>query len=92
MYSLLPHATRQAQMKGFDQTDVLAAANTPTITYPNRKYPGQERHIGGRIVAVCDPTRQVVVTVYENVRETAPRADQTDKRAHKYRRKYEARR
>lgn len=90
MYSLLPHAARQAEAKGFPVTAVLAAANQPTITYPNRRYPGQERHIAGDVVAVVDPTRQVVVTVYSNVRETAPRPDQQDGAAGTYRRRYYA--
>lgn len=77
-YSLHPHAAKQASMKGFDQSAVLAAANSPSHTYPNGRYPGQMRHVKDGIVAVVDPKRRQVVTVYQDQTETALRSDQRD--------------
>lgn len=83
-YSLHPHAAKQANIKGFAHSDVLAAANDPHHTYPNGRYEGQMRHIRNGIVAVVDPSRQQVVTVYQDQKETAPRVDQTDSDARMY--------
>lgn len=83
-FRLSSHAVRQANEKGFPHADVLAAANDPNTTYANGRYPGQMRHIRGGIVAVVDPDKRHVVTVYENVKETALRADQTDADSQRY--------
>lgn len=83
-YSLHPHAAKQASMKGFAHSEVLAAANDPAHTYPNGRYAGQMRHIRNGIVAVVDPLRKQVVTVYEDQRETTLRPDQKDKDAVEY--------
>lgn len=83
-YTLHPHAAKQATMKGFAHSDVLAAANNPAHSYPNGRYEGQMRHIRNGIVAVVDPGRQRVVTVYEDQRETALRPDQKDQDAVAY--------
>ena len=83
-YGLHPHAARQATMKGFDHAAVLRAANDPQHTSDNRRYPGQKRHVRDGIVAVVDPAKGHVVTVYEDQRETAPRADQKDRDAQRY--------
>jgi len=87
MYIIHPHALRQAESKGFSLDAVLEAANHPSVTYANGRYPGQMRHIRGGIVAVVEPLTLTVVTVYENVKETAVRADQTDRDARRYGRK-----
>jgi hypothetical protein len=87
-YRLHPHAARQAQAKGFHPDRVLQAANDPHHTYPNGRYPGQKRHVRDGIVAVVDPGKNEVVTVYEDQRETAPRDDQTDRDAQRYARRY----
>jgi len=84
MYSIHPHAERQAKSKGFTLAAVLEAANNPSISYPSGRFPGQLRRIRDGIVAVCDPMTWVVVTVYENVVETSVRADQTDRDAQRY--------
>ena len=86
-YSLHPHAAKQATMKGFDHNAVLAAANDPAHTYPNGRYQGQMRHIRDGIVAVVDPSRSQVVTVYQDQEKTALRADQKDADARAYGRK-----
>ena len=83
-YSLAPHAAKQATMKGFDHSAVLAAANSPVHTYPNGRFPGQMRHVKDGIVAVVDPSRGHIVTVYQDQKETALRADQQDADAQKY--------
>jgi len=83
-FSLHPHAAKQATMKGLDHAAVLDAANNPHHTYPNGRYPGQIRHIRNGIVAVVDPSRQQVITVYEDQRETALRPDQRDADALRY--------
>ena len=83
-YIIHPHATRAAESKGFSIEDVLAAANNPSITYANGRYPGQMRHIRGGIVAVVEPATSTIVTVYANVKETALRTDQTDRDARRY--------
>ena len=87
-YSLNPHAARQATTKGFDHDSVLAAANNPRHTYENGRYPGQKRHVRDGIVAVVDPARSEVVTVYKDQEQTAPRADQKDGDAKRYARQY----
>ena len=83
-YSLHPHAKRQAETKGFSFEAVLEAANDPTVSYDNGRFPGQLRRIRDGIVAVCDPEKMIVITVYENVKETAPRGDQRDRDALRY--------
>ena len=83
-FSMRTHAMKQADLKGFAHKDVLQAANDPQTTYPNGRYPGQMRHIRNNIVAVVDPSKGHVVTVYENIKETALRPDQTDADAQRY--------
>ena len=84
MFTFSVHAVKQAQAKGMDLAAVRDAAQDPTITYANGRYAGQMRHIKGSIVAVVDPAKQIVVTVYENMTETALRPDQTDRDAMAY--------
>lgn len=83
-FRLLSHAMTQAEAKGFRVEDVLAAAQDPTHTYDNGRFPGQKRHIRGGICAVVDPVRCIVITVYTNVQETALRPDQKDADAKRY--------
>lgn len=83
-YSLTPHAAQQATSKGWSHEEVLAAANDPHTTYDNGRYPGQKRHIRGNLVAVVHPASMTVKTVYQNVKETNVRADQTDADARRY--------
>lgn len=90
-YSLHPHAARQATSKGIAHEDVLAAANAPSHTYENRRFPGQMRHIKDGLVAVVDPSRRQIVTVYKDQEETALRPDQKDSDALAYGRKKNAR-
>jgi len=78
------HAARQAAMKGFDPAAIYRAANFPAITYENGRFPGQWRHIRDGVVAVVDPENSTIITVYQNVIETALRADQTDADALRY--------
>ncbi len=74
------HAAEQAKAKGFSARDTWLAMTQPEITYPSGpKYPGQERRIRGGIVAVVDKATNVAITFYENVVETALRADQIAK-------------
>lgn len=83
-YHLHPHATKQATLKGINPAHVLHAANDPKHTYDNGRYPGQKRHVRDGIVAVVDPARKEVLTVYKDQEETAIRPDQTDKDARRY--------
>lgn len=83
-YRLTPHAASQAFAKGWSTEQVLAAANDPHVTYDNGRYPGQKRHIRDDLVAVVHPESMTVKTVYENVRETEVRPDQTDRDAQRY--------
>lgn len=83
-FTLAGHAAQQAHSKGFHPDDVIAAANDPHVTYDNGRFPGQKRHIRGDIVAVVDPAARKIVTVYQNVKETDLRPDQTDEDAQRY--------
>ena len=83
-YTLSGHAATQARAKGWSEDAILAAANDPQTTYANGRYEGQMRHIRGDVVAVVHPASQKVVTVYQNVRETDLRPDQTDADAQRY--------
>lgn len=83
-YTLHPHAARQATAKGFSHADVLDAANRPSVSYDNGRYPGQKRHIKNGIVAVVEPHTRTVRTVYANVKETDLRPDQKDCDAQRY--------
>lgn len=88
-YRITHHAARQAAVKGFAIDAVIRAAQSPSITYPSgKRHPGQVRHIRDGIVAVVDPVTATVVTVYENVRETALRPDQRDPVALEYGRQW----
>lgn len=87
-FTLSGHAAQQARAKGWAEDDILHAANNPSITYENGRYPGQMRHIHNDIVAVVHPESQKIVTVYRNVTETDLRPDQSDNDA----KRYEARR
>jgi len=84
MYQASAHALVQASQKGFAPAEVLAAADNPQISYDNGRFPGQRRHIRNGLVAVVDPARQIVVTIYEHKVETDVRPDQTDKDALRY--------
>ena len=84
MFRLAHHAEKQSALKGFTKDDGLAAANEPTLTYDNKRRPGQRRHIRGKVCAVVDPGTGLVVTVYENVTATPLRSDQTGKAARRY--------
>jgi hypothetical protein len=78
--SLTRHAVEQAKAKGFSARDTWLAMTDPDVTYPSGpKYPGQIRRIRGNIVAVVDERMNRVITFYENVVETALRADQIAK-------------
>lgn len=71
------HAAEQAKAKGFSARDTWLAMTDPDVTYPSgKKYPGQVRRIRGNIVAVVDEKMNRAITFYENVVETALRADQ----------------
>jgi hypothetical protein len=83
-YKLTYHAQKQAAAKGWTSKDVLLAANEPLHTYPSARVPGQVRHVRGDLVAVVDPAEHRVVTVYQDVVETAVRRDQTDRDAKRY--------
>ena len=83
-YTLSGHAAQQARSKGWTEDDVLRAANDPQTTYANGRYEGQKRHIRGDLVAVVHPESQKVVTIYQNVKETALRPDQSDADALRY--------
>lgn len=83
-FTLSGHAAQQARAKGWSEDDVLHAANNPSITYANGRYPDQMRHIHNDIVAVVHPESRKVVTVYQNVKETDLRPDQSDNDAKRY--------
>lgn len=83
-FTLSGHAAQQARAKGWTEDQVLHAANNPSITYDNGRFPGQKRHIHGDLVAVVHPDSQKVVTVYQNVAETDLRPDQSDEDAKRY--------
>lgn len=83
-YRLTYHAQKQAAAKGWTSEDVLLAANKPLHTYPSGRVPGQVRHVRGDLVAIVDPVEHRVVTVYQDVAETAVRKDQTDADARRY--------
>jgi hypothetical protein len=83
-FRLTFHAQKQAAEKGWTSEDVLLAANEPLHTYPSMRVPGQVRHVRGDLVAVVDPAKQRIVTVYQDVVETAVRRDQTDRDAKRY--------
>lgn len=71
------HAVEQAKAKGFSARETWLAMTDPDVTYPSgSKYPGQVRRIRGHIVAVVDEKTNRCITFYENVVETALRADQ----------------
>lgn len=69
---------------------IMAAANRPTVTYDNGRFPGQRRHVRDGWVAVVAGDR--VVTFYENVVETDVREDQQDPDALAFAAKQRARR
>lgn len=75
------HAAEQAKAKGFSARETWLAMTDPDVTYPSnpKKYPGQVRRIRGHIVAVVDEKMNRAITFYENVVETALRADQIAK-------------
>jgi hypothetical protein len=83
-YRLTYHAQQQAAAKGWSSAQVLEAANRPQHTSPSSRFPGQWRHVRGDIVAVVDPADHRVITVYQDVRETGLRTDQTDLDAQRY--------
>jgi hypothetical protein len=83
-YRLTYHAQQQAAQKGWSSAQVLEAANRPQQTTPSSRFPGQWRHVRGSIVAIVDPADRRVITVYQDVAETALRADQTDRDAKSY--------
>jgi hypothetical protein len=83
-FTLSGHAQQQIRAKGWSEDQVLHAANNPSITYDNGRFPGQKRHIHGDIVAVVHPESQKVITAYRNVEETDLRTDQTDPDAQRY--------
>jgi hypothetical protein len=83
-FTLSGHAAQQARAKGFSEDAVIDAANNHSVRYANGRYPGQFRHIKDDIVAVVHPESRKIVTVYENVRETELRPDQTDHDAKRY--------
>lgn len=84
MYLLTRHASSKVESSGMTIAEILEAANRPTVTYPNGRYPGQVRHIRGDVVTTVDPSTQRVITFYRNVVETDLREDQTDADAKRY--------
>lgn len=74
------HAKTQAQAKGWTAEQVYLAAVDPDVSYPSRNHPGQERRIRDGLVAVVDPVRDAVITVYLHCERTPLRADQRTER------------
>lgn len=74
----------QAALKGYTTEQVVRVIDNPTITYENRRYPGQFRHIRDGLVVCVDPTRRVAITLYADRIETPQRPDQTDHDARKH--------
>lgn len=70
------HAKEQAAAKGWTLDEVFRAHVDPDIAYPSGRFPGQQRHIRDGLVVIVDAARNMAVTVYENVVETALRDDQ----------------
>lgn len=62
-------------MKGWTLHEVFLAQTDPDVSYPSR-HPGQVRRIRGNLVVIVDEAANRVITVYENVVETALRPDQ----------------
>lgn len=77
-FRLCYHAAEQAKKKGVHPDRVLLAANSPSVTYDNRRHLHQRRHIRDGICAVVDPAEGKVVTFYLDVEQTPLRPDQTD--------------
>lgn len=72
------HAKKQAREKGLSMRECDDAVMLPEITYPSLRVKGQERRIRGRVCAVVDAQRGVLVTVYLHNVRTPLRSDQTD--------------
>lgn len=72
------HAKQQAANKGFTLEQVFLAHTDPDICYPSTqsRFPNQQRHVRDGLVVVVDATRNMAVTIYENVVETPLRPDQ----------------
>lgn len=70
------HAKDQAVAKGWSPKAVYLAAVDPDVRYPSRNHPGQVRCIRGDLVAIVDPDRETVITVYLNITRTPRRPDQ----------------
>lgn len=70
------HCKAQAAEKGWTLDEVYKAHIDPDICYPSGRFPGQQRHIRDNLVVIVDAARNIAVTVYENVTETALRPDQ----------------
>ena len=78
--SMTHHALGQLRAKGFSIDDVQAAFDEPDKVYPNGKYAGQYRVVGGKLCLVGKPEGETfnVITVYEDGVLTPPRPEQLD--------------
>lgn len=78
------HVEVKSAAEGITLAEIRTAADYPTITYANGRYPNQMRHIRGDLVTTVDVKSNRIVTFYKNVVETEVRDDQTDKDAQRY--------
>lgn len=81
------HAAEKMTTLGLTPSDIAAAFSEPEVSYPNRRYPGQERRIANGLCITVNVETGVVVTLYVHKIETDLRADQTDRDALAYARR-----
>jgi hypothetical protein len=82
------HAQRVVEEKGFDPEAVQAVWESPLVTYPSGRHPGQHKRIGGGLCLACDDATGRVITVFVDQEITELRPDQKrDRDALKWARK-----
>ena len=80
--TLTHHAATKVRGFGLSPDAVIRATAFPSVRYPSRNHPGQERWIirvpgaSESTALVVDPDKGIVITAYVNTRETPLRPDQ----------------
>lgn len=70
------HALVKITENGWDPKVVHECYNNPTVVYPSRNHPGQERRIGGGMCLAVETATGIVVTAYVHQVATGLRKDQ----------------
>jgi hypothetical protein len=74
--TLTAHAVRTISAKGISPQTVREVWESPDVTYPSHRHPGQHKRVGKGLCLACDDQTGRIITVFVDRVETDLRPDQ----------------